>query len=48
MDGARILCGRAHVRTPQVEHEDSVAGPVHARDRAAGEGMAGGQALPSL
>ena len=39
---------RAHRRTPQVEHEDSVARPVHARDRAAGERMAGDQALLSL
>src|ERR1700733_1464590 len=48
MDGARILGRRTHGRTPQVEHEDSVAGAVHTRDRAAGERMAGEQALPSL
>ena len=48
MDGARVFRRRAHGRTPQVEHEDRVAGPVHARDRAAGERMAGDQALASL
>ena len=48
MDGARVFRRRAGARTPHVEHEDGVAGAVHARDRAAGERMAGDQALVSL
>ena len=47
MDGARVFRRRAGARTPHVEHEDRVAGAVHARNRAAGERMAGDQA-PSL
>ena len=48
MDGARVFRRRAGARTAHVEHEDDVAGAVHARDRAAGERMAGDQALVSL
>ena len=48
MDGARVFRRRAGARTPHVEHEDRVAGAVHARNRAAGERMAGDQALVSF
>ncbi len=48
MDGARVFRRRAGARTPHVEHEDRVAGAVHARNRAAGERMTGDQALVSF
>src|SRR6202167_40062 len=47
IDRARVFRRRAGARTPHVEQENDVAGPVHARDRAARERMAGDQA-PSL
>ena len=47
MDRPRVFRRRALGRTPQVEHENGVACPVHARNCAAGKRMAGDQ-VPSL
>src|SRR5580704_11543861 len=48
VDGARVFRGRTHGRAAQVEHENGVASPIHARDRAISERMARYQALASF